>query len=406
LTSYELGERLPAPGTVEACDQHLGTGTLLSELFQDVLTEQAANAVGRSRTSSGEDARDVKDGTRAEVQRREQLGLLGGAKLLAPVAERLEELRRGTDTILDASSRDRDVDEWERVAWDHSCAVGTVPSPGLIPDLAADFAEVEHRAAATAGPLRTRLLAVMGQLAALMAIALIGVGDHRTARRWWRTAARAADQVGNPDLAAIVRGRQSVLALYDTRPIPSVISLAEEGIAVGHGAPRAGVMSSHATIAQAWADLGQHDRARDALRDLEDLFERLPDAVTRERDSQWGWTEMRLRHVQSYVHTRRGDLPRAHAAQDHALALYPEYSYQGRAQVEMHRAATVIIGGDPGGGIGYAVRVLQQLPTDRRGDALVAHAARDTLSLVPQAMLRSPAVREAQDLLGITGAGG
>lgn len=370
-----------------------GLGGVLGSLYEDAIAERALHCTS---------PRSAPDWEGDAVRRRELLGLLGGLTVLGPIAERFEELRRASEDVLDSPATDRDLDEWERVAWDYSCAVGTVPGAPLLAGLASDFAEVQRLVRSASGSVRTGLLHVMSQLAALSAIAFTGIGEHGTARRWWRTAMRAADKSGELDIAAIVRGRQAVLALYDERPASSVISLAEEGIAVGRGAPRAGVLSSHATIAQSYADLGRHDEARDVLNDLADLFERLPSAVTAQEDSQWGWTEKRLRHVESYVYTRIGDLPRAQAAQARALSLYPEHSYQGRAQVEMHRATTVILSGDPAEGVRHAVRVLEQLPEDRRSDALVVQSASDALSRVPRSMLAHDDVREAKELLGIT----
>lgn len=399
VLAYETGECNPdRPDTVEELDRALGTGGLLRGLYEDVLAERARRSTAHMPVPDGAD-----EG--ADVRRRALLGLIGGVAVLGPLADRLEELRISGEDVIDSPTTSRDLDEWERVAWDYACMVGSVPGPSLISDLALDFAEVERLVRDAAGAVRKGLLHVMGQLAALMAISLVGVGDQRAARRWWRTAARAADRAGELDLAAIVRGRQAVLALYDDRPHSSVIELAEEGIAAGRGAPRAGVLSSHAAIAQANADLGRHEDALASLHDLENLFDRLPASVVDEEDSQWGWPEKRLRHVESYVFTRAGDLVRAQEAQDRALSLYPEASYQGRAQVEMHRAAAVIVGGDPTEGVKHALRVLQQLPADHRNDALVVRSASDALAMAPASGEASKFAGQARDLLGITADG-
>jgi hypothetical protein len=181
-----------------------------------------------------------------------------------------------------------------------------------------------------------------------------------------------------------------------------VIDIADEAIEIGGGSACAGVVSGYAARAQALARLGRHAEAVEVTRDLADVYERLPEATTQDLTSQWGWSEQRLRHVESFVFSEAGDIQRAGLAQDAATALYPREGYQGRTQVELHRASCLIRAGDIRGGAEYTVSVLERLNPDRRMDDLVLRTAQETLSIIPPKDAQTPAVRNARELLAIT----
>jgi transcriptional regulator with XRE-family HTH domain len=241
-----------------------------------------------------------------------------------------------------------------------------------------------------------------GQMAALTAITLANLGEPRTARRWWRTAARSADQSGDQSLASLVRGRHAVFSLYESRPTLSIIATADEAIEVGHNVPCAGVVSGYAAKAQAFAQLGQYGEAVDTMNDLMAVFECLPDDVSGDRSSQWGWSAQRLHHVASHVYSFAGDVVRADAAHDSALSFYPAENYQGRSHIELHRATCLIRAGEVDEGARHAVRILEGLPVERRGDGLLRSAAMTALGMVPPVATDRPAVRDAREVLALT----
>jgi tetratricopeptide (TPR) repeat protein len=265
----------------------------------------------------------------------------------------------------------------------------------------ADLAEVQARLVRVPDALRPGMAHVSGQLSALMAIALFQQGDLEGARRYWRTAVRAADQSGDPALRSHVRAKRAMYALYEEQPGSSTLELAEEAIGAGNGDPYAGVASGHATRARALALLGRHDEARRALGDLEDVFVRLPASTLADRGSQWGWSDQRLRFTQSHVHSLAGRLDEATAAQDAALALYPASMHLDPAQVQFHRAMCTIAAGDPGEGARHTVRTLQALPRHFRENALVRRTAALSLGAVPERARALPAVAEAHELLAL-----
>ncbi len=294
-----------------------------------------------------------------------------------------------------------DVEEWEHTAFRYAREVGYLPPAQVFPALMADLAEVQTRLVRAPDALRPRMAHVCGQLSALTAIALFQQGDPEGARRYWRTALRAADQSGDPALQSLVRGRRAVYALYEEQPAPTALELAEEAIGVGRGGPYPGVASGHGTRARALALLGRHDEARRALGDLEDVFARLPESTVADRGSQWGWSEQRLRFVQSHVHSLAGRLGEAATAQDAALALYPASQIIDPALVELHRAMCIVAAGDPSEGARHTVRTIQALPEGFRDNALVRRTAALSLGAVPERVRTLPAVAEARELISL-----
>ncbi|MFI0366661.1 hypothetical protein ACH35V_02210 [Actinomadura sp. 1N219] len=342
------------------------------------------------------------DDDNEDMNRRTLLGLMATATA-SSLASDAEPLRDAFETALAADASDRDADTWERVAYEYAREVGFSPAAVIQPELAADFAELTRLIPSGQGTARTRLIHVAAQLAALMAINLTSLGERPAARRWWRTAARAADQTGDHTAAAFVRGHAAISGLYTQTPRLSVIEAAEEAIGVGQGSPT-GVISAHAAKAQALAELNRHDEAEDAIKDLRGVFERLPDTVRTLRGSQWGWSEGRLHFVTSLVHTCAGNVEPAMAAQDAALALCrgnPKSLFAG--QIEMHRAGVMIRAGDIDEGTRHMTRILESMPAEQRGDGYLQGSALTSLQLVTPTQAGRPSIRQAHELLASTG---
>jgi transcriptional regulator with XRE-family HTH domain len=76
------------------------------------------------------------------------------------------------------------------------------------------------------------------------------------------------------------------------------------------------------------------------------LTSRLPASTTDASVTFYGWPETRVRHGESYVYTALGETKAAYAAQERALALYPDQLIVAPAQVKLHRSRGMIIDGD------------------------------------------------------------
>jgi transcriptional regulator with XRE-family HTH domain len=387
ISRYVNGKQQPSLRMARRLDDVLGAGGELTALARRRRTEAPL------------------PGDEDDVRRRELLGVLGGTVAAASLTERLERLRRSLDGALGTVPTERDADEWDRAASNYAHEVGVLAPGELLPPLLADFGELADRLDEATGHVQRRLIHTAAQLGGLAAIVLTSLGDAVTARRWWRTAARAADASGDYRAAALIRGRQAVFSLYSGEPT-STLGLASAAIAAGQRKPCAGVASAYAARAQALAQAGRDGEARQALDRLEDVFAQLPNDVSGDYFTQWGWSEIRLRHVQSYVFTRAADLRAAGRAQDAALALYPETSYQGyqgRTQVEMHRAECLIRAGDVDAGAQHAARVISTLPPAQRQDNLVALTALTALRAIPEQQRQRPSARAAREMLALPG---
>jgi transcriptional regulator with XRE-family HTH domain len=379
-----LGEHVPAPAPPVPCRDDL-----VADATTTAPARRADLAAPRPPASADEDD---------DVERRTLLKLIGGA-LTVPLTGRLEELRRNLDSALNPVATRHEVEEWERLVDDHSRMVGYLPPDLLLPDLLTDLDEARARLQTSPDELRARMVRVCTRLSALTAEALPLIGDTGNAPRYWRTALRTVDQVDDRSLRALVRGRRAVFALYERRPVESALALAGDAISVADGLPCAGAASGHAARAQALAQLGQHRQAHLALRDLSEMFARLPDTVRADRRSTWGWSEQRLRFVESHVHSHAGCLHDATTAHDAALALYPPAAVLGPAQVELHRATCLIVSGDPSEGARHAIRTIEAIPVEHRDDAVVHRTAALALDLVPAGARHLPAVVEARERL-------
>src|SRR6266516_1998078 len=313
-----------------------------------------------------------------------------------------EGARRAVEHVLAPRVGALDVNEWERTAHAYGYEVGTVAPYRLLPNLLAEFGELSDlldKQPADSAP--QRLTGVAGQLAALTAMTFVSLGQPQTARRWWRTARRAADRAGDGPLVAFVRGRQAVMALYGGYSPAQVLTLADEAVAVG--SPCTGVVSGLAARAQALAIVGNAEGALEALAELVAMFDHLPEATRTECASQFGWSEQKLRHTESYVHTHLGVTRKAAKAQQQALALYPPANYRGPAQVHLHRAACLIMDGHVSEGVRYATAVVAALPAEYQSDGLVQGSARAALAVVPSEDRALAPVAEYRDLLASTG---
>ncbi|MFZ1984646.1 MAG: hypothetical protein WAU91_09560, partial [Desulfatitalea sp.] len=165
-----------------------------------------------------------------------------------------------------------------------------------------------------------------------------------------------------------------------------------------------GAASATAARAQALSALGRQDEASQALDRLRFLLDRLPDQVTAPSATWFGYPEYKLRHVESYVNTRLGRTREASRAQDAALSVYPAGKYRGMSQVELHRAACMIMDGFVQEGIAHATTTLQSLPAELRNDALVHNVAQAALTAVPaQARVLAPVAEYRHMLTTTTG---
>lgn len=187
---------------------------------------------GKEASSTYDPHHDFEDD---EVKRRALLGILATTAAAAPVtqlgldAERLRAILTGT---LTTEATTRDADAWEQVVYGYAREAGFVPPQQVLPEMLADLAELDLLISRATSAARPRLVNAAAHLSMFTAISMLGLGDVRSARRWWRTAIRAADESGDPDFGALARGRHGVLALVDGGNEPFVLHTADQAIAL------------------------------------------------------------------------------------------------------------------------------------------------------------------------------
>jgi hypothetical protein len=322
------------------------------------------------------------------------VGFAGSVSL----ATGLEALRHGV--ISDAGGEGADLSDWDAVAWEYGRTYATTPPQALLESLIADL----QVASAQLARLRTEsaerdLRRVIAHLAAFTAQTLSNLGNTRASQRWWRAARQAADAADHPETRVWVRGREIIRGLYEHRPVGDLLRLCDEAMAITT-TPGTGTGSVLMGRAQALAMVGARDQATQALRQLYPVLDRLPDHVTTDTDTMYGWPEYRLRHGQSFVHTHLDDQVRAEQAHDTALHLYPPHMFRERALVQLHRALGMVRSGDITTGADHARRVVTELPEQQRID-MILEVARTVARAVPVQQRRRPGVADLHEVLAL-----
>ncbi|MGH3567140.1 MAG: hypothetical protein ACRDRH_14135, partial [Pseudonocardia sp.] len=348
------------------------------------------------------DPQDCED----DVERRAIFGLAGGT-IVGGLLSTAEPLRRRVDSALALPTNAYDADEWERTADQYAHLVGPTPAV-VLPQLLADLDEAGLRTeSADDDDTRSRMIRVCGLLSAMAAIYFVKLGHPMETNRYWRTAQRAAQVSGDRHLHALVRGERAWFTLYSGGRPQEILQLADDAIDIAGGAPSVGAINAHAARAQVFARQGSHSESVAALADVEAAFERLPECVLSDRESEWGWAEQRLRHVQSWVYSYSGRVAAAAEAQQAALAAYPPSFWRGPTQIQLHRALCIVISGDPSEGARHIMRTLEALPPNRRHDArhdgLVWHSASLVFDAIPAPARTLPDVRQARELFMLPG---
>lgn len=360
LISQVEGGRVPSEDFARACDHALGTGSILMVAYE--------------RETGG-----------AEMRRRTMLRTMSALAGSAAVpAVGWEALRHGLGV---ASG---DADEWAEIVAGYGVDYYRLPAAELMRNLRSDLDLLGHQIAASDGTQRQRLLGVAGMLSMLVALEMVSAGEQVAARRWWSTARRQVAESGDEGPRMWVRGWDATNGCYDGRTMASLPASVDALPPVT--VPSAAGCQLLGGYAQALSLAGRHSEAVAVVRRLGDMAERLP-AATPDGASLWGWSETRTAHTMSWVFTHAGMHREAGRAQDEAISLYPQSQVRLRAQVQLHRAAGMVWGGDVSGGLAYAGDVLDALPVEHH-NRMVGFVTSRVVDAVPTVERSRPAVRE------------
>jgi hypothetical protein len=329
------------------------------------------------------------------VERRAALQLLTvlGIGAAAPAAA-LEPTRSRIDHAL--GTRPYTVAEWEHLAYQYGHTIRTEPATRIAADLASDLNALHHSLRTTG---HGDLAAVTARMSAYMAMTLFSLGELRGALRWWRTARNAADTTGDTALRTWIRAREAGQALYTGTPPHAAFQTAAEAIALAGESPCAGVAEAHAVRAAILAAADDTSGARQALQDLHAVYGKLPDSVTNDRLSVWGWGPTKLAHNQANVLTLLRDVPAAISAIDQAVGMFPAALRRSTAQVELDRAECMIASGHVDDGLDHAVTSISALGP-RHHTYILGQVVNRVLDALPDNHARTlPAAEHLKELV-------
>jgi hypothetical protein len=123
----------------------------------------------------------------------------------------------------------------------------------------------------------------------------------------------------------------------------------------------------HARLSPGCRALGmawEHVSAERELRNLRDIFSRLPASTTQDTSSFLGWGEQRFCCAENFTYSHLGNYHKACAAQGRTLQLYPSISLRDPTKIELQRALCLVNSGDPIQGASYACSILDKLPEE------------------------------------------
>lgn len=391
LAKWERGERPPPPEAIATLDQVFGADGVLIALHK-LVEASGREPQGAARIPHLVDAEGM------NVERRQILQSF--AAIAAVGALPIDAVERVRQAMAQTVGGDR-VSDWEETAFEYAHTLLRNPPALVLPDLIRDAHGLQQVILASPPGEAARWARVNAQMAFLVAQGLGYLGEVREARHWWRTAQHAAELADDSDLQAAVLGYEAAQAHYAGRPDVIVLRRAQAAIAAAGGRPCAGAAEAWGVLAMAAANAGDSQRALTGLDTLSRVVEQLPDDVTSDSATAFGWPVARMLHARSYVLSRVGDPRTAEAAAAEAIGAYPSWKVRPIAQVQLHQAAATVRFGDLEGGLGYAGAVLDRLDAAHH-TMFVRGAAVRVLEAVPAVeTAHKPAVEQYRERLAL-----
>ncbi|GAA3088442.1 hypothetical protein [Streptosporangium carneum] len=309
---------------------------------------------------------DAPDGGAMDRRTAMQLLTLIGAGALAP-PDAVAAILSGVDRAI-GDREGLDLDDWERTAWEYSFRTNTGPLGALVGDLTADLAEVGRLLEHTASPSdRVGLLRVTASLAQTLSGEFTHLRATGQARRAQRTARRAADVSGDRDLRVSIRAADAWNSFASGQPSQVILQLLDDAVRISDGVPSVALARTYAAratvlAAQSAAVGGGGEDARTALRDLREVWDRLPDRDTKDEFTYWGFSERAMRFTEAEVFALLGDSREATRAAERAYVLYSPALVHGRANLRLIQAYSLVRERDVSDGLGHALTSVQGLP--------------------------------------------
>ncbi|ACY96538.1 MULTISPECIES: hypothetical protein [Thermomonospora] len=353
---------------------------------------------GQSTTPTGTVEKKTRpDNGDDDVKRRALLELMAalGAGAAVP-AGTVAAVLAALESSLDAPATELDAPGWQNLAWEYSQEIWVQPVGALMRDLAADIMDLGVALQREKNPsARKDLLRVSAQLTTYMSQELSDLGRYRDAGRALQAATHAADESGDRELSVWVRWYRASRALWENRPPEVISNLLADAFKHASGTPSSGLAKAFGTRAKFLATQGDATGAKQAIRDLHEVFGRLPEHVLQDRISPHGFPESSLRQVEGFTHVMLGDTKHATSAIDQALSLMPEERSGSRTNLNLMRALALVHDRDITEGLNHAATTLNGMPTSSSRRRITE----EIIKALPDEKTRAlPAARELRAL--------
>lgn len=338
LSQVERGQRTGSADLARLCDRALGTGSQLTETY-------------------------------AETHRKPPPTVKPSLDPLAAAWQELTSGYGGVDEYVDPLS---------------------VPPGRLLPELVSELRLLRAR-----GPEAVPSFAARAtQRCVLIAETLTALGEPLGARRWWSAGRAIADDSGEGRLRSQVRAAEVASGLAERRPLPLLLELADEALALAQqgSARHSVVLRASAVRAQVLAAMGAAVEAHQALQAVLSCTDALPTASTCEI------APYQVHGLEGRVCASLGYGTAGCLLLTRALELCPDGRPGERARLQVTQAECLALEGEISAALALTMRALVELPDGWHTYYLYDDADR-VLSAVREREPGQPAVRDLAVLL-------
>ncbi|MCF3961672.1 helix-turn-helix domain-containing protein [Streptomyces fuscigenes] len=255
------------------------------------------------------------------------------ADIAASGTPTLAAVRESMTALFAAPLAETTLDQWERQAAEYGLAYQIRPPAELLAESVHDCLQV--RAVLTQrlpADTRVRLCRIAAQLAGTAGIALVALGEHREARKWYHLGQLAAEETVDRTLRAWLLAREAVIPFYFGAPA-AALSLAERARLLAGNTACATAAWAPSLEARALALMGRERDARTAMALAETAFGRLSAAET--SDTAYGYTARQLAWHMGSMWTTLGDTRSAQRSLQSAREQYAQTEHLDRALIDI-----------------------------------------------------------------------
>ncbi|WP_433530609.1 hypothetical protein ACQPYA_00165 [Micromonospora sp. CA-263727] len=291
-------------------------------------------------------------------------------------------LRNSLDEVLASSSvAPRQLELIEESASEHMKIYPSTPPTMMLSQLASECIEIQalsrRRQPAV---IQARLSGTAALLATMCADALMRLGVVDEARRWYRTAACAADDSSEPRLRVLVRAQSAMLPYYFGDP-QQTLSLTRSALAVAETPTSSSSALAAAGRARALARLGAVEEARAAIGHARKIFDQVGDD---DGDEAFRFPAKRMLLYLSGASTWLGDMTEAYRVQEEALRLYGPYPSApiDPALIALDRSMCLVQDRRAAEAAALALEAVMGLPAPQRTEIVLTRAG-EVVSAIP-----------------------